>query len=79
MRTREYPRLLRAACAVALVALALMVWSLLDPTPLPVLVAMSMGQALGTVSLVMFGAVVVADLRRAHLERAPRSTAPPPP
>jgi hypothetical protein len=79
MKTRNYPRILRAACVLTLVALALMVWSLLEPTPMPVLVAMSLGQALGTISLLMFGGVVVADLRRAHLERAPRSTAPPPP
>jgi cytosine/uracil/thiamine/allantoin permease len=77
MRTREYPRTLRAACILALVALALMVWSLLEPTPLPVLVAMSVGQVLGTISLVMFGAVVVADMRQAHLERPPRSSGPP--
>jgi hypothetical protein len=68
---------LAAACVLALVALALMVWSLLEPTPVPVLVAMSVGQALGTISLLMFLAVVVADMRRAHLERVPGSTAPP--
>ena len=78
MRTRQYPRVLAGACVLALVALALMVWSVLEPTPLPVLVAMSVGQVLGTISLVMFGAVVVADMRRVHLERPPRSTAPPP-
>jgi hypothetical protein len=78
MRTREYPRVLVTACVLALVALALMVWSLLQPTPLPVLVAMSVGQVLGTISLFMFGAVVVADMRHAQLQRVPRSTAPPP-
>jgi hypothetical protein len=78
MKTRQYPRVLAAACALALVALALMVWSLLRPTPMPVLVAMSVGQVLGTVSLLMFGVVVVADMRQAHLERAPGSTEPPP-
>ena len=39
-----------------------MVWSLLEPTPMPVLVAMSVGQVLGTISLLMFGAVVLADI-----------------
>jgi cytosine/uracil/thiamine/allantoin permease len=78
MRARQYPRVLASACVLALVALALMVWSLLEPTPVPVLVAMSVGQALGTISLVMFVAVVIADMRRAHLEREPGSTAPPP-
>ncbi len=79
MRTREYGRVLGAACIVALAALALMVWSLLEPTPIPVLVAMSVGQVLGTISLMMFGAVVLADLRRARLDRQPLSSAPPPP
>jgi len=78
MRTRQYRRVLVGACVLALVALALMVWSLLEPTPVPVLVAMSIGQVLGTISLAMFAAVVVADMRRAHLERDPGSVAPPP-
>ena len=79
MRTREFGRVLSIACVLALVSLVLMVWSLLEPTPLPVLVAMSLGQVIGTISLLMFLAVVLADMRRAHLERIPRSTAPPPP
>jgi hypothetical protein len=59
--TRE--RALRLACVAALLALALMVWSLLEPTPMPVLVAMSAGQVLGTLSLLVFVAVVVVDIR----------------
>jgi hypothetical protein len=69
MKLRSYHRVLNVACACALVALALMVWSLLDPTPMPVLVAMSAGQVLGSLSLLAFLAVVAVDLRRAHLER----------
>jgi len=79
MRTREYPRVLRSACLLALLALGLMVWSLFEPTPMPVLVAMSVGQVLGTVSLLMFGAVVLTDIRRARLDRLPMSSTPPPP
>lgn len=78
MKTRAYERTLRAACWLALVGIALMVWSLLVPTPMPVLVAMSVGQALGTLSLMAFVFVVLADLRRAHLERPPVTSAPPP-
>jgi hypothetical protein len=55
--------LLRAACLLALLALGLMMWSLFDPRPVPVIVAMSVGQVLGTVSLVTFLYVVVTDLR----------------
>jgi hypothetical protein len=71
---------LRAACILALIGLSLMVWSVLEPTPMPVMVAMSLGQVFGTLSLVTFLVVVVADLRRAHLERppAPSSSVPPP-
>ena len=47
-------RLLRIACVLALVALPLMVWSLFDPTVWPVLIALSVGQALGTLSFVIF-------------------------
>jgi hypothetical protein len=53
------------ACWLALAALGLMVWSLLDPRPIPVIVAMSVGQILGTLSLVAFLALISVDLRRA--------------
>ena len=47
-------RVLRGACWLALSALGLIVWSLLDPRPIPVIVAMSVGQVLGTLSLFAF-------------------------
>ncbi|MGA7121018.1 MAG: hypothetical protein WBY94_13020 [Polyangiaceae bacterium] len=56
--------LLRVACVLALGALALMVWSLFDPRPVPVIAAMSIGQGFGTLSFASFLYVVVADLRR---------------
>ena len=62
--TASPSRLLSAACVAALVALGLMCWSLFDPRPMPVMVAMSVGQALGTISLVTFLVVVLRDLRR---------------
>lgn len=55
-------RLLRLAAALALVALALIVWSVVAPSPLSVMVAMSLGQALGTASFGAYVSVVVADL-----------------
>jgi len=55
------------ACLLALVALVLMVWSLFDPGPVPVMVAMSLGQLLGTASLAIYVYVVVHDLRRARV------------
>jgi hypothetical protein len=56
--------LLRVACVLALGALGLMVWSLFDPRPVPVIAAMSLGQVLGTLSFASFLYVLVADLRR---------------
>jgi len=40
-----------------------MVWSMLDPVPIPVIVAMSAGQVVGTISFAIFGYVVLVDLR----------------
>ena len=60
------------ACWCALGAVCLMTWSLVDPRPVPVVVAMSAGQALGTLSLVAFLTVVTADLRRRLANPPPR-------
>lgn len=57
-------RLLRVSAFITLVALALMMWSLLDPSVWPVMVAMSVAQGLGTLALAMFLFVVVRDVRR---------------
>jgi hypothetical protein len=53
-----------ASCTLTLAGLGLMVWSLVDPRPIPIMVAMSAGQTLGIVSLLLFGWVVISDLRR---------------
>jgi hypothetical protein len=71
-------RLLQVAAALTLVGLALMVWSIVAPTPLPVILAMSVGQLLGTLAFGMFGyAVLVDQLRkqRAKGAAARRATA----
>lgn len=62
-------RFLRGAAILTLLALALMVWSVLQPTPMPVLLAMSLGQALGTAAFAMFGYVVLRDVRRQYIRR----------
>ena len=61
MSAQRMSRLLSAACVLTLVALGLFVWSLLDPRPIPVIVAMSVGQLLGTLALGSFVVVVAAD------------------
>lgn len=54
----------RIACVLALVALALIVYSLLVPKPLPVIVAMSVAQGIGTLSLAIFLYIVGPDIWR---------------
>lgn len=54
--------LVRVACVMALVALPMMVWSIFSPTVWPVLVALSVGQGIGTLSFVLFLVAVARDL-----------------
>jgi hypothetical protein len=56
-------RWLMLSCTCALAALALMTWQVFDPTVWPVMVAMSMGQVLGTLSFAAFGWVVLGEFR----------------
>lgn len=56
--------LLDAACVFGLVALGLIVWSVVDPRPVPVILAMSVGQAIGTLSFLAFIWLVIDDARR---------------
>ncbi len=56
-------RMLRVSAVLTIVALALMVWSMLAPTPLPIMLAMTVGQGLGTLALGLYLFVVVRDLR----------------
>lgn len=61
--SRALQGLARLSALFALVSIGLMVWSLFDPRPIPVVVAMSVGQVIGTLSLGCFCAVVAADIR----------------
>lgn len=69
-------RRVRLACVLALTALGLIVWSLLDPSPLPVIGAMTVGQLIGTLSLVFFLYAIIADLYGSLLRL--RGRRPPP-
>lgn len=66
-KTSRREKLLRGACYATLLALVLMAISLFWPKPLAVIVAMSLGQVLGTLSLAMFGYVVVAEFRKSKI------------
>jgi hypothetical protein len=57
-------RVLQVAAVLALFGLAMMVWSVLVPTPMPVVLAMTVGQGAGTLSFLLYLLVVIADLRR---------------
>jgi hypothetical protein len=65
-------KLLRGAAVLTLFALGLMVWSMLDPTPLPVMLAMTLGQVLGTFAFLFYGIAVLADVLRIRRERRAR-------
>jgi hypothetical protein len=72
-------RVVTFACLLALFGLALMAWSLLDPRPIPVIVAMSAGQGAGTLSFLAFLVVAFSDIRWALARRLGDSLRPPKP
>lgn len=58
-------RLVRIACFGSLVSMGFIAWSVLDPTPFPVMISMSLGQAIGTIALACYTlAVLIAQTRR---------------
>lgn len=82
MKARLGYHALRWAAVAELIALGLMVWGVIDTRPIALVVAMTLGQALGTAAFAVFCLVVLNDLRRARVfaDIATRlSSAPPPP
>lgn len=76
-------RALRWSAVLGLIALGLMVWGVIVPSPISLVIAMSVGQLFGTLSFVVFLIVVVNDLRRARVfsddaSRSSSAPAPPP-
>jgi len=65
LETGSRSRILLYACILGLIGLALMCWSLFDQGWIPVMMAMTVGQGIGTLSLALFILVVVIDLERA--------------
>ena len=63
-------RVLRGSALLTIVGLAFMMWSIAAPTALPVVLAMSVGQGVGTLAFAMFGWVVVSELRAARASAA---------
>ncbi len=77
MRLPTVSALLRIATVLALAALTLMAWSVVDPTPLPLVVGLFVGQGLGTLSFAIFIFVFVIELRRGHVFRVGTKSTPP--
>jgi hypothetical protein len=64
---------LRISAVLTLIGLALMAWSMLQPTPLPVMLAMSVGQGIGCMAFGLYLYVVIRDIRRGRREPPPES------
>jgi hypothetical protein len=78
--TSKVHKALRLAAVCALLALVMMVWGVIVPSPISLVIAMSVGQALGTLSFAVFCAVVLLDLRKSGVfsDRARRFSSTPP-
>ncbi|MEZ4293477.1 MAG: hypothetical protein R3B70_00760 [Polyangiaceae bacterium] len=81
--TSAVERRVRWACMLSLLALGLILWSLVSQRPLPVIFAMTVGQVLGTLSLLFFLGSIALDVRaRYRLKRKdilpPESESPAP-
>lgn len=63
-RMSQISTMLKISAVLTLVGLAFMVWSMLEPTPMPVILAMSVGQGLGTLAFALFGLAVLIDQLR---------------
>jgi hypothetical protein len=67
---------LRISSVLTLVGLALMAWSMLQPTPLPVMLAMTVGQGIGCMAFGLYLFVVIHDLRRGRRDQLESRDAP---
>jgi hypothetical protein len=61
LRTRSVVSLVRIACWAALLALAIMCLSIIDPAPLTVIFAMSVGHVIGAFAFVCYLLSVLID------------------
>ena len=55
---------LQLSAVLTLLGLGFMMWSMVAPTPLPVMLAMTVGQALGTAACAIYAFIVIRELRR---------------
>jgi hypothetical protein len=64
LSSRSITGLIRVACALALVALSIMVYSVLSPRALPVIFAMSFGHVIGGSAFACYLLAVILDAAR---------------
>ena len=76
--TASRSKLMVYACVLGLIGLALMSWSLFDQGWIPVMMAMSVGQGIGTLSFALFLVIVLIDLRKAEFRPSLPSEEPKP-
>jgi hypothetical protein len=75
LRKHSVVSLARLACWVALLGLAVMAASILDPAPLTVIFAMSVGQVIGIVAFLCYLLSILMDIVRGS-EHAPDAPGP---
>ena len=66
--------LVRVACVLSLLALGLICWSVLFPRPLPVILAMSLGHAVGGAAFACYLLAVILDATRRTRPQRPEAT-----
>lgn len=69
MRAQSVTRLTRLACVLALVALAMMSYSVISPRPLPVILAMSVGHAIGGGAFLLYLLAAILDAAKSGPRR----------
>lgn len=57
-------RMLRVACWLGLISLALMIWGVVSGRPVPVVLSMSLAQMVGVLACLLFGLSIAADVGR---------------
>jgi hypothetical protein len=67
--------LIRVACVLSLIGLAIMAYSIISPRPLPVILAMSVGQVIGGAGFACYLLAVIID---AASHPRPTPSSPPP-
>lgn len=75
LQKRSVLSVIRIACWVALVGLAVMVASILYPAPLPVIFAMSVGQVIGIAAFACYLLSILMDVIRGS-DHAPDAPGP---